>query len=393
MSRRVDRLLFLNVLAIGLVGLISLYSASSVMAQADIGDPFHYVNKQLLWTVVGLVVFGLAIFVPVPLLERLALPAMVLSILFLLLVFVPGAGRSVSSSRESFHRWIQIGPVGFQPSEFAKIALILYAARILSRYQSDHNLRRLLIGGSIVPVVLLLIVFEPQYGTTMTLIAMLAVLVYLAGFPIVRLAGIVLASLPLLGMLAYLWEYRLERLRVWLDPYAYRYEAGYQLVMSFRAFRDGWWTGSDLASGVAHRYLTFGHTDFILALFVEDFGFVGIALLIALYAAYIYRATRAVEAAPEGFASLAASGCIVLFAIQTLINMLVVTGLAPTTGVSLPFMSYGGSSLVVQYALAGLILNFTSLRRGSGAASGGTRSPAGMVRETSVGRDVGGGLP
>lgn len=362
MNRRVDRLLFLNVLAIALVGLIALYSASSVMAQADIGNPFHYVNKQLLWTAVGLVAFAASIFIPSAWLERMALPAMVGSIVLLLLVFVPGAGRSVSSSRESFHRWIEIGGVGFQPSEFAKIALILYSARILARFTSDHDVRRLFVGGSIIPVVLLLIVFEPQYGTTMTLIAMLAVLVYLAGFPVVRLLGILVASLPLLGMLAYLWEYRLERLRVWLDPYAYRYEAGYQLVTSFRAFRDGWWWGSDLASGVAHRFLTFGHTDFILALFVEDFGFLGLAFLVTLYCIYIYRATRALETVVGEFNSLAASGCIVLFAMQTLINMFVVTGLAPTTGVSLPFMSYGGSSLVVQYVLAGLILNFTSLR-------------------------------
>ncbi|KAB2931975.1 MAG: cell division protein FtsW [Leptonema illini] len=363
MTRRVDRLLFLNVLMIGLVGLIALYSASAVMSDIDMKDPFYYANRQIVWTVVGLTAFLVIIFLPVSFIERLTVPGMMLAILGLLLVFVPGAGKSVSSTRESFHRWVEIGPVSFQPSEFAKIALILYSAWVLHRYQSGGDLRRLLIRGTPVPLALLLIILEPQYGTTVTLIAVLACLVFITGFPVMRLLGVLVASLPLLFMLAYLWEYRLERLKVWLDPYAYRYEAGYQLVMSFRAFRDGWWTGTDLASGVAHRYLTFGHTDFVLALFYEDFGYIGLVGLVLLYGFFCFRAIRLIAKQPEDFASLSAAGCVILFGLQSLINMFVVTGVVPTTGISLPFMSYGGSSLVVQYILAGLVLNFTSQNR------------------------------
>lgn len=363
MTRRVDRLLFLNVLMIGLVGLIALFSASAVMSDIDMKDPFYYVNRQIVWTVVGLTAFLVIIFLPVSFIERLTVPGMMLAILGLLLVFVPGAGKSVSSTRESFHRWVEIGPVSFQPSEFAKIALILYSAWVLHRYQSGGDLRRLLIRGTPVPLALLLIILEPQYGTTVTLIAVLACLVFITGFPVMRLLGVLVASLPLLFMLAYLWEYRLERLKVWLDPYAYRYEAGYQLVMSFRAFRDGWWTGTDLASGVAHRYLTFGHTDFVLALFYEDFGYIGLVGLVLLYGFFCFRAIRLIAKQPEDFASLSAAGCVILFGLQSLINMFVVTGVVPTTGISLPFMSYGGSSLVVQYILAGLVLNFTSQNR------------------------------
>ena len=363
MTRRVDRLLFLNVLLIGLVGLIALYSASAVMSDIDMKDPFYYVNRQIVWTVVGLTAFLVIIFLPVSFIERLTVPGMMIAILGLLLVFVPGAGKSVSSTRESFHRWVEIGPVSFQPSEFAKIALILYSAWVLHRYQSGGDLRRLLIRGTPVPLALLLIILEPQYGTTVTLIAVLACLVFITGFPVMRLLGVLVASLPLLFMLAYLWEYRLERLKVWLDPYAYRYEAGYQLVMSFRAFRDGWWTGTDLASGVAHRYLTFGHTDFVLALFYEDFGYIGLVGLVLLYGFFCFRAIRLIAKQPEDFASLSAAGCVILFGLQSLINMFVVTGVVPTTGISLPFMSYGGSSLVVQYILAGLVLNFTSQNR------------------------------
>ncbi|PKL32024.1 MAG: cell division protein, partial [Spirochaetae bacterium HGW-Spirochaetae-10] len=302
MTRRVDRLLFLDVLMIGLVGLIALYSASAVMSDIDMKDPFYYVNRQIVWTVIGLTAFLVIIFLPVSIIERLTVPGMMIAILGLLLVFVPGAGKSVSSTRESFHRWVEIGPVSFQPSEFAKIALILYSAWVLHRYQSGGDLRRLLIRGTPVPLALLLIILEPQYGTTVTLIAVLACLVFITGFPVMRLLGVLVASLPLLFMLAYLWEYRLERLKVWLDPYAYRYEAGYQLVMSFRAFRDGWWTGTDLASGVAHRYLTFGHTDFVLALFYEDFGYIGLVGLVLLYGFFCFRAIRLIAKQPEDFA-------------------------------------------------------------------------------------------
>ncbi|MBW7857419.1 MAG: FtsW/RodA/SpoVE family cell cycle protein [Leptonema sp. (in: Bacteria)] len=130
--------------------------------------------------------------------------------------------------------------------------------------------------------------------------------------------------------------------------------------MSFRAFKDGWWTGTDLASGVAHRYLTYGHTDFVFALFYEDFGFIGLLVLVVLYGFYCIRSARLIGKQHTGFLTLTAIGCVILFGLQSLINMFVVTGVVPTTGIGLPFMSYGGSSLIVQYILAGFVLNITS---------------------------------
>lgn len=360
MTRRIDRILFLTVIGIALLGLVALYSASAVLSQIEMKDPFYYINRQLLWTIVGLVFFLIAIFLPTKIIEWLPLPSILISIILLLLVFVPGLSRSVSSSKGNFHRWIELGPVTFQPSEFAKIGLLLYSAWLLSKYKIDDNIRKAIILVLPIFVVLFLIIVEPQYGTTMTLIIVLSALLFVSGFPMLRLAGIVASAIPLLFLLAYLWEYRLERLKVWLDPYAYRYDAGYQLVMSFRAFKDGWWSGTELASGVAHRYLTYGHTDFVLALFYEDFGFIGLLILVALYSFYCIRSARLISKQPIGFLTLAAIGCVILFGLQSLINMFVVTGVVPTTGIGLPFMSYGGSSLIVQYILAGLVLNITS---------------------------------
>ena len=362
---RTDRLLFVSVLLMGLIGLISLFSASAVMSDVGQKDPFYYVNRQLLWTIIGLSLFLIVIFLPFTLIERMVLPAMLISVFGLCLVFVPGIGRSVSSSRDSFHRWIEVAGISFQPSEFAKIGLILYSAWLLYQFHLHQDLRRLSVRSLPVALMLVLIILEPQYGTTITLICVLAVMVFVIGFPVMRLLGVLLSAIPLLLLLAYLWEYRLERLKVWLDPYAYRYEAGYQLVMSFRAFREGWLSGTDLASGVAHRYLTFGHTDFVLALFYEDFGFLGLVGLILLYGFYCFRSLKLIAVLPVSFEALAATGAVVLFALQSLFNMFVITGIVPTTGLSLPFMSYGGSSLIVQYILAGIVINVTARRQKS----------------------------
>lgn len=360
MTRRIDRILFLTVIAIALLGLVALYSASAVLSEVEMKDPFYYINRQLVWTVIGLILFLVAIFLPTKVIEWLPLPSMAFSIILLLLVFVPGLSRSVSSSRGNFHRWVELGPIAFQPSEFAKVGLLLYSAWLLSKFKGERNIRRIVFLASPILLVLLLIIVEPQYGTTMTLIIVISAMLFVAGFPLLRLAGVISSAIPLLFLLAYLWEYRLERLKVWLDPYAYRYEAGYQLVMSFRAFKDGWWTGTDLASGVAHRYLTYGHTDFVFALFYEDFGFIGLLVLVVLYGFYCIRSARLIGKQHTGFLTLTAIGCVILFGLQSLINMFVVTGVVPTTGIGLPFMSYGGSSLIVQYILAGFVLNITS---------------------------------
>ena len=178
-------------------------------------------------------------------------------------------------------------------------------------------------------------------------------------FPMFRLMLVALASLPLLYLLIILWEYRLDRFRVWLDPYAFRYEGGYQLVTSFRAFASGGLTGEDLASGFAHRYLTYGHTDFVLALVAEDYGLLGVAFLLGLFCALLWRACTLLRRLEDPFAFLLGSGSLVMLFFQALLNMGVVTGLLPTTGVSLPFVSYGGSSLIVSLCFCGILINAT----------------------------------
>lgn len=356
---RLDKPLFILFLSLAVFGILILASASSVLAEIYQEDPFYYTKRQLVWAAAGIIAFFIVVLIPYSWMSRLATAGLLAALFILILVFVPGIGRSVESSRDTFHRWIQIGDFGFQPSEFAKIALIIYTANLLSQKKSfaDFEINEFFRSFALVGAVLGAIIFEPQYGTTITLIVLLAAMIYLAGFPLLRLAMIALSLVPLLIILMVLWEYRFERVQVWLDPYEYRYSGGYQLVTAFRAIGNGGIAGEPLASGFGHRYLTFGHTDFVLALFAEDYGIIGVVILSGLYVAVTWRAVHLLSKTENRFAYLTGSGALIMLGLQAVVNTFVVTGLIPTTGISLPFVSYGGSSLIVSYMLAGLLLS------------------------------------
>lgn len=360
LSERRDIPLFVMILCVAGLGLFALHPASSLQARIETGDSDYYFKKQLFFCVPGILGMFFFTFFPLDAMRRLSLPSVFLCIFLLGLVFVPGLGHKVSSRTESFHRWLDLGIVRFQPSEFAKVALILYAAHILGRVNvsaASVDFRRLFWPFAIMGGVCVLIVLGPQYGTTLCIIAVLAVLVFLSGFPVKQMLILGLVSVPLFVMGALFWQYRFERLRVWLDPFAYRHEGGYQLVTAFRAFQDGGLTGEEIGTGFAHRYLTYGHTDFILPLYAEDFGIAGVLVLFALYLILVWRSVHLLRHVQTPFYFMAGTGALVMLIVQTMLNIAVVTGLLPTTGVSLPFFSYGGSSLVASFCLAGILLN------------------------------------
>lgn len=355
-----DMVLFLAVLLLAITGLLVLYPASSVTSARDLGDPEFYLKKQVTWLLLGIVALFVTASVPLDLIRKLALPGLVVSLLMLALVFVPGLGHSVSSSKESFNRWLQLGPFRFQPSEFAKVAVMVYISTILSRdsiLRVEYDVRKLAPPILLVGTVLVAIVLEPQYGTTVCMLGVLGILIYVSGFPMLRLLLVGVAALPLLYLMIYYWEYRLDRFRVWLNPYEFRSQGGYQIVTAWRAFREGGLFGEDLASGFAHRFLPFGHTDFILALLAEDFGFLGVLGLIGLYLFFLWRSFMIILRIDDPFAFMLGASALVMVVLQALVNMSVVTGILPTTGISLPFISYGGSSLIVTLIFAGLVIN------------------------------------
>lgn len=357
-----DMVLFALAVALTFLGLVALYPASAVVAERELGDADFFLKRQMGWFVAGFFVLLGAAIVPLTLVRRLALPAILTAIVVLLLVFIPGLGHSVSGAGESFHRWMRIGPIVFQPSEFAKLTMVVYVAAVFSKgdhLQTEYDMRKLAPSLGLVLFLLLSIVLEPQYGTTLCMLGVLTVMVYISGFPMLRLVLLAAATLPLLLLLVVLWEYRLERLLVWLNPYEHRYSGGYQLVTSFRAFQEGGWFGNEIgiAGGFAHRYLTYGHTDFIMALFAENFGWFGVVGLLLTFIAFLWRGYYAIRKTEDPFAFLLGAGSLVMLILQAIMNMCVVTGIVPTTGVSLPFLSYGGSSLIVTLGFVGLLLN------------------------------------
>ena len=359
-----DLVLFGILLALLGMGLVILYPASSIISSIIRDDPSYFVRKQLVWALVGL--FGLFVSATFPLkpMQRFAPAILAIHIFFLVLVFIPGVGHSVSSSRESFHRWLNLGFFTLQPSEFAKVAMMIYVSRILSRHgelEREFHFRRLVIPSIFLGLALALIVLEPQYGTTVCILTALVITVYVSGFPIIRLVSLFLAMIPIILLIGFLGEYRLDRFRVWLDPYAFRHEGGYQLVTAFRAFQEGGVFGTDLSSGFGHRFLTYGHTDFILALLAEDYGWLGVLVLLGLFVGFLWRSGLLLRKVDDPFAFLLGTSSLLMLLSQTLLNMAVVTGLLPTTGVSLPFVSYGGSSLIASLLFGGLIINATAI--------------------------------
>lgn len=359
-ATRRDLPLFMILLGLAFLGLFFLYPASSVTAARETGDGAALFLTQVSRFVPGLLLMMLVAIIPPARLRAAAPMILLVNLGLLLLVFVPGIGRGVqSASSQSFQRWIALGPVQFQPSEFAKVALVLFVARVLSNSGPGLDLARLRLPGLAVGSLLFLILIEPQFGTTLSLAGVLLGMLVLAGLSLRYLFTAGLLLLPTALLLAYVAPYRWSRLRVWLEPYQYRHDGGYQLVTSFRAFADGGFFGEELAQGFAHRYLTYGHTDFILALIGENFGFLGVAVLVLLYALLLWRGVFLLRRTADRFGFFLGSGAVLMLISQAILNMFVVTGLLPTTGVSLPFVSFGGSSLVASLLLGGLLLNAT----------------------------------
>ncbi|MCR1795043.1 FtsW/RodA/SpoVE family cell cycle protein [Leptospira sp. id769339] len=357
-----DLVLVGSVFFLLLFGICVMYSSSSVTAWREFQDSEYFLKKQLVWAVIGLVVFFFFANFPYKRLEKFALGGIIISILLLVLVFIPGIGKSVGTYYgRNFHRWIGIGPYQLQPSEIAKLAVVVYLSSLMVKLKLKENRdpKRFIIPALLLLSVLILILAEPAFGTTMEILFVVIAFVFLFGFPVRNLLLVGLVSLPLAYLLISQVGYRRKRMEVWLDPYRFRYDEGHQLVTSFRAFLDGGWFGNKLASGYAHRYLTYSHTDFVLATYVEDFGFIGFLFFFTLVMILLSRVYVLLKRVDDPFGFYLGAGLLFILGTQFVINSYVVTGLFPITGISLPFMSYGGSSLLVVLAAFGILVNIT----------------------------------
>ncbi|WP_061224314.1 FtsW/RodA/SpoVE family cell cycle protein [Leptospira weilii] len=355
-----DILLIVTIFILLFSGLCVMYSSSSISAWREFKDSEYFLKKQAIWICIGLVFFFFFSVFPYQKLEKLALIGMIAAIGLLVLVFIPGVGKSVSTYYgRNFHRWIAIGPYQLQPSEVAKVAVLIYLSSLFQKLKSAPDYKKLLIPALFLLTVIVLILIEPAFGTTLEILFVILSFIFLFGVPFRNLLAIGIVFLPLIYVLIDRVGYRKKRVEVWLDPYRYRFDEGHQLVTSFRAFLDGGWFGNKLASGYAHRYLTYSHTDFVLATFVEDFGFFGFLTFIFLILLLLFRSFYLVQKVKDPFGFYLGAGILIILGTQFIINMFVVTGIFPITGISLPFVSYGGSSILIVLISLGILVNIT----------------------------------
>jgi cell division protein FtsW len=363
-------------LALVLLGLVAITSASIGYAEAQFGNPWHHAERHGLYIVAALVLALVVYRVPPRFWYDSAWLWLLLSLALLALVLVPGVGKSVNGSQ----RWLPLGPLTLQPSELVKGASVLFLAGYLVRQQAAVRstwqgfLRPMLVLG----VIALLLLFEPDFGATVIVMATAFGMLFLAGMKLLHFFIVIGLSLFGLAALIISAPYRLQRLTAYTDPWADPYDTGFQLIQSLIAFGRGEWLGVGLGNSVQKLfYLPEAHTDFVFSIWAEETGFVGAALLIGLVLALILRigfVGRAAARAGEDFAAYVCFGVALIFAGQAFINMGASSGLLPTKGLTLPFVSYGGTALVASCCLLAIVLRIEhDLRAGAGARAGGAR--------------------
>ena len=357
-----DRILISIIFLLAFTGIAVMFSASFSYGEREFDNAYFFFNRQIIWLIAGITLFVVFSQMDFRILDSMGIYLCFVTIFLLVLVFIPGLGKSVGTYYgRNFNRWIGIGPFQFQPSEFAKITVLIYLAGFFKDFKKTEsiNWKKFILPFSIISTILLLIVLEPSFGTTMEIFFVLVTMIYIAGFSFKKLSISIISILPLLFLLVDRVGYRRKRIDIWLDPYSYRYEEGHQLVSSYLAFKSGSIWGNDISAGYSHKYLPYGYTDFIISPFVEDFGFFGFCLLWSVILIFIFRSYLLIERINEPFGFYLGSGILSILSIQFLMNLFVVTGILPITGVSFPFFSYGGSSLISTFIFSGILVNIT----------------------------------
>ena len=357
-----DTVLFSVVAVLVGIGLVMIFSASSATAFAAYHDATYVLKRQFMWLIVGLIAAYGAYRVDYHKLKPFAPIFLLLSIMSLAAVLIPHVGMDVNGAR----RWVGAGPLSFQPSEFAKLALVLYFSAMLStRGDRITSLVRGLFPLCIpLAIMIVLVLKEPDMGTASLLAMVGFTMFFAAGARIEHLLLIFMSTAPLVALTVLASPYKRARILAFLDPWKDPQNTGFHIVQSLLALGSGGIVGVGLgASRAKFFYLPEQYTDFIFAVLGEELGLIGAVGVVLLFLVFAYRATRIAIAAPDRFGFFLATGCTALIVIQAFINIGVVTSSWPVTGVPLPFVSFGGSSLIVCLVAAALIINVGRYRR------------------------------
>jgi cell division protein FtsW len=348
--------LFMIVVVLAAIGVVMIYSTSAIYANEKMGDSLYFLKRHLLYLLVGLIMMLSAMVLKIQTLKKYSKVIMAFSIMLLVLVLIPHIGREAAGAR----RWFKIGPLNFQPSEFAKVAIFIYLADLLAR---KEKFVKSFIHGYLPPVlvlgfVLVLILLEPDLGTAIAISAVSVIMLFVSGVRVRYILASILASIPALYVLLFRVPYRRKRMMIFLNPWSDRRGAGFQIIQSFVALGSGGLLGVGLGQSRQKLfYLPASHTDFIFSIIGEELGFLGSAAVVTLFILFVWEGMKITFRAEGRFEKLLSMALVSLIALEAIINIGVTAGVLPTKGLPLPFISYGGTSLIFHLTAVGLLLN------------------------------------
>ncbi len=357
-----DVWIIISTLLLLTIGVIMVYSASAVLAYHEFGDWYYYLKRQLLFAALGVVAMFFTMNVDYWVWKKYAKIGLIVCFAMLVIVLIPGVGVVRGGARS----WLGIGSFGIQPSEFMKIGMIIFLAKLLSEQQSQitYFIKGLLPPLGIMGLAFGLIMLQPDLGTGAVLVGASLLIIFTAGARMLHLSYLGLAGAAGFIGLILAAPYRLERITAFLDPWQDPLGAGYQAIQSLYAIGPGGLVGLGLGmSRQKYSYLPEPQTDFIFSIIAEELGFIGGSVVLLLFTLLIWRGMRTAITAPDTFGSFAAVGIVGMIAVQVIINIGVVIGMFPVTGITLPLISAGGSSLTLMLTSIGVLLNISRYSR------------------------------
>jgi cell division protein FtsW len=348
-------------LLLSLVGVLMIYSSSAVLGMQKVGDGLYYVKKQLIFLGLGWLGYFIVAQIPFVRLTRLRIAALAVALGSLILVLIPGIGQSAGGAQ----RWIFLGFGQFQPAELARLLIVFYMAATLvmkaDRLDSfNHGFLPLL---TVTGMAMLLLLLQPDFGSAMSVFALCLALWFVGRVPMAYLGGLLILMLPAVVFMIFGASYRAQRVMTFLDPWADPQGAGFQVIQSFLAFYHGGWTGVGIGNSQQKLfYLPEAHTDFIFSVIGEELGVVGVVFVVGLFLSLLLMGAKITRAQMSTFGYYLAAGVTLYLCLPALLNMMVTLGMLPTKGLPLPFLSSGGSSLMMSLIALGILQSLHARR-------------------------------
>ena len=358
MNKSFDKILFLVVLVLSIFGLMMIYSSSSIWADFKFHDSFHYLKYQSVFFIIGIVIMIIMSKIDYKLYYKYSNIILFISFILLIVVLIPGIGSIRNGSRS----WFGIGPFGIQPSEAAKISLIIFTSKYLT---NNSNYLKSYFKG-VIPILLIVLIFfclimlQPDLGTASILFISIVAILFIAGAPMKYFIGGGVMGLVGIILLIIIAPYRMDRITSFLNPWSDPLGTGFQMIQSLYAIGPSGLLGRGYLNSIQkHFYLPEPQTDFIFSIILEEFGVVGAIIVVGMFSILLYRGIKVSNMCNDSFSKYLSFGIVFQLIFQAVMNLSVVVGLIPITGVTLPFLSYGGSSLLISMASIGIVLNIS----------------------------------